>query len=89
MRVRLAVPFVLLLAAFLPASSAAVPCSPLDCGPQATTVAAGRALALVSHGPLKLYDLGSGKRRARSSSTRCSRRTAVGPSRTPEAGVCS
>jgi DNA-binding beta-propeller fold protein YncE len=41
-----------------------VPCSPLDCGPQAVTVAGGGVLALQSRGAAKLYDLTSGKRRA-------------------------
>jgi len=64
MRARLAVPFVLLLAALLPAASTGAACPPLECGPQASTVAAGRVLALASRGSVKLYDLASGKRRA-------------------------
>jgi hypothetical protein len=63
---RIAVPFVLLLAALMPSAAAAVPCPPLQCGPNAAAVADGRLLA-VSVGPAPdtaLYDAVTGKRRA-------------------------
>jgi hypothetical protein len=66
MGARIAVPFALLLAALLPSAAGAVPCPPLQCGPNATAAAGGRLLA-VSVGQehdTAVYDASTGKRRA-------------------------
>lgn len=65
MRLRHAVPFLLLLAALVPSAAPAAPCPPLQCGPLATSVAGGSLLAVSggeSHG-VSVYDLRTGKLR--------------------------
>jgi WD40 repeat protein len=66
MGARIAVPFVLLLAALLPSAAGAVPCPPLQCGPNATAVADGRLLAVTvgNDRDTAVYDAATGKRRA-------------------------
>ena len=65
MRARIVVPLVLALAALSPGGAAAVPCSPLDCGPSAQAVAGGTTLAVAfgRNKSLSLYDLGRGQLR--------------------------
>jgi DNA-binding beta-propeller fold protein YncE len=66
MRIRIAVLFVLFLAALVPSASRAVPCPPLRCGPNTMAAADGRLLAVsVGTGPTTaVYDASTGKRRA-------------------------
>ncbi len=65
MPARIVVPLVLALAALSPGGAAAVPCSPLDCGPSAQAVAGGTTLAVAfgRNKSLSLYDLGRGQLR--------------------------
>ncbi|HEY3185673.1 MAG TPA: hypothetical protein VGJ77_22705 [Gaiellaceae bacterium] len=66
MRVHFAVPFVLLVAALVPSAAGAVPCPPLQCGPNTMAAADGRLVAVtVGTGPTTaVYDASTGKRRA-------------------------
>ena len=64
MRVRHAFPFVLLLAVLLPAAASGAACPPLQCGPEATTVAGGQTLAVDVGNSTYLYNLSTGKQRA-------------------------
>jgi hypothetical protein len=63
MRVRHVVPFLLLLAAIMPASAPAAACPPRDCGSVATTVAGGGMVAVSGKNAINLFDLSTGKSR--------------------------
>jgi hypothetical protein len=62
MRVRLAIPIVLALAALVPSAARAAPCPPLQCGPLALTAGGGSAVAVVGgqNKPVTVFDARSG-----------------------------
>jgi hypothetical protein len=65
MRVRYAVPILLVLAALVPGASSGAACPPLDCGPTAMALAGGHLLAagLGQGKPASVYDLTTGEQR--------------------------